>query len=201
MIRAALFDIGNVILPFDFAPAMSRLRARSGRAVPAAWEEVERIKLAYEEGAMSRRDFLAKLRAEIDFDGTDKELVAIWSDVFASNPPMDAFIERLHAGGTPLYLLSNTSDIHVETFARFPVFSRFAGAIYSHEERMMKPDAEMFQRAIRKFHIVPAETLYIDDLAPNVDAARNLGFIALSYDYRDHEAFETEVAKWLEQRG
>jgi len=195
VIRAALFDIGNVILPFDFSPALARLRARSGRDTPAGWNEIERVKLAYEGGLMKRADFLASLRRELSFRGSDEELVEIWSDVFAPNLPMDALIDQLHASGLRLYLLSNTSDIHVDTFvSRFPIFARFAGAVYSHEERLMKPDLEMFRRAIDRFRLHPAETLYVDDLAPNVEAATALGFVARQYDYRRHEEFARELA-------
>ncbi len=200
MIRAALFDIGNVIVPFDFSPAMVRLGERGRQDSPAGWAGLERIKLAYEGGRIDRAAFLNALRAEVAFTGPDEELVAIWSDVFAPNPPMDALIEQLHAEGLLLFLLSNTSDIHVDTFtSRFPIFGRFAGAIYSHEERLMKPDPEMFRRAIERFGLIPAETIYVDDLAPNIEAAAALGFVALQYDARNHAAFEREFRALLRQ--
>ncbi|OAI43409.1 hypothetical protein AYO41_01975 [Verrucomicrobia bacterium SCGC AG-212-E04] len=194
MIRAALFDIGNVILPFDFAPALARLRARSRLCEPAAWQEIDALKLAYEGGRIVRADFIAGVRHHVGFDGSDDEFVKIWTDIFAPNPRMDALIDRLHGGGLPLYLLSNTSDIHVEAFqTRYPIFGRFSGAVYSHEERLLKPDAEIFRRAIDRFSLSPAETIYIDDLAPNVEAAAALGFIALQYDFGRHDVFERQL--------
>ena len=194
MIRAALFDIGNVILPFDFGPALVRLRARSRVHEPAAWQKMEALKFAYEGGQMDRAAFIAGVRHHVGFAGSDDEFVAIWTDIFAANPPMDALIERLQAGGLLLYLLSNTSDIHVDAFrSRYPIFRRFAGAVYSHEERLLKPDVEIFRRAIDRFALQPDETIYIDDLPPNVDAAAGLGFISLPYDYRAHNAFERDL--------
>lgn len=194
MIRAALFDIGNVILPFDFAPALARLRARSRIHDPAAWQKLDALKYALEGGQIDRAAFITGVRHQVGFAGSDDEFVVIWSDIFSANPRMDALIERLHGSGLPLYLLSNTSDIHVDAFrARYPVFGRFAGAVYSHEERLMKPDVEIFRRAIERFALQPEETIYVDDLPPNVAAAAALGFVALPYDHRAHAAFECDL--------
>ena len=194
MIRAFLFDIGNVLLPFDFAPALARLRARSRATDEAAWERLASHRLGYESGGMDRAKFLAAVREEIGFVGDDAELTEIWGDIFTSNPPMDALVARLAAAGWPLWLLSNTCDLHVEAFmAKHRVFRHFRGAVYSHEERMMKPDAEIFRRAIRRFGLVPAETVYVDDLAPNVAAAAELGFAALEYDQARHGEFEARL--------
>ena len=198
MIRAALFDIGNVILPFDFAPARARLRAGSRVHEPAAWQQIDALKHDYEGGQMDRAAFIAGVRHQVGFAGSDDDFVAIWADIFAANPPMDGLIERLHSGGLPLYLLSNTSDIHVDAFrSRYPIFERFVGAVYSHEERLLKPDAEIFRRAIDRFSLSPDETIYIDDLSPNVQAAAALGFIALPYDYRAHQDFERDLMNRL----
>ncbi len=194
MIRAALFDIGNVILPFDFAPALARLRARSRIHEPTAWQKVDALKFAYEGGQMERAAFIAAVRHHLGFAGSDNDFVTIWTDIFSPNPPMDALIERLYDRGLRLYLLSNTSDIHVDAFrSRYPIFERFGGAVYSHEERLMKPDAEIFRRAIDRFSLQPDETIYLDDLQPNVDAAAGLGFISLPYNHRSHEAFERDL--------
>jgi FMN phosphatase YigB (HAD superfamily) len=197
MISAALFDIGNVILPFDFSLAEAKIRARSRARDPASWVAFDALKNDYEGGRMRREEFLAAVRQQVGFAGTDGEFISIWEDIFVPNSPMDAIIERLHRDGLPLYLLSNTNDIHVDFFrARYPVFGNFAGAVYSHEERVMKPDPEIFQRAIKRYSLIPAETIYIDDLAPNIETAAALGFLALSYDYRAHHDFEKRL--WAE---
>ena len=194
MITGFLFDIGNVLLPFDFAPALARLLARSSVREEAAWERLAGHRSAYEGGGMDRAGFLAAARGEIGFAGEDAELVEIWGDIFTPNPPMDALVARLAGVGYGLWLLSNTCDLHVEAFtARHGVFRHFRGAVYSHEERVMKPDAEIFRRAVARFGFTPAETVYVDDLAPNVAAAAALGFVALEYDRARHGEFEARL--------
>lgn len=188
MLSAVLFDIGNVILPFDFAPAHQKLRAHCRVSDPAAWKKFEALKLSYEAGAVDRAGFIGGARHHLGFAGTEADFCAIWADIFTPNPAMDAYITAQAEAGLPLYLLSNTNDIHVEFFtAHFPIFGRFHGAVYSHEEKLFKPDPAIFQVAIQRFGLDPATTLYLDDLAPNIESARALGFQTLLYDWRRHE--------------
>ena len=99
---------------------------------------------------------------------------------------MTHLVGKLHAR-YPLYLLSNTSDIHADYFeAKYPVFQRFSGAVYSHLAGCVKPGRPIFEIAIRQFDVEPGETVFIDDLAPNVAAAREMGFHALQYDHTQH---------------
>lgn len=188
MVSAILFDIGNVILPFDLGPAVQQLRAHSRVSDPAAWKKFDALKISYESGGLDRAGFLAAVRHHVGFAGEDAELIRLWTEIFTPNPAMDSFIAQQAAAGMPMFLLSNTNDLHVEHFtARYPVFGHFRGAVYSHEERLFKPDPAIFRVAIERFGLDPAATLYLDDLAPNIEAARALGFQTLLYDWRRHE--------------
>jgi hypothetical protein len=81
------------------------------------------------------------------------------------------------AATAPLYLLSNTNDMHVEALLRdFEVFAHFSGATYSHEARASKPHKRIYEIACERHGLVPAETLFVDDLAANISAAVDLGF-------------------------
>lgn len=193
-IRAMLFDIGNVILRFDFAIAIRRIAVHCERSdsveVLAA---IERIKSGYEEGQIDRASFLRGAFDALRYRGEEDEFVAAWEDIFEPNPPMLALIERLH-GRLPLYLLSNTSDIHLEYVLRsYPIFARFTGGVYSHLARAMKPAAAIYQTAIRDLGLEPASTFFIDDLLPNIEAARALGFHAHHYHHDQHELLLAEL--------
>ena len=71
----------------------------------------------------------------------------------------------------------------------YRIFDAFAGGIYSHEAKSMKPDQPMYQQAIERFGLVPEETLYIDDLPANIETGNSLGFKSHQYDLNDHQAF------------
>ena len=55
--------------------------------------------------------------------------------------------------------------------------------------RAAKPNEDIFEIAIDRTGITPAETVYIDDLAANCDTGRRLGFRTHEYDPSNHEAF------------
>lgn len=186
MIKSFIFDIGNVLLPFDFSIAMRRLEPRCGTPLEEALKISKPVQHALEMGEISRADFLRQITELIRFTGTEEEFSGIWQDIFTENTAMSELVQSLN-GRYPLYLLSNTNDIHVEFFTRvYPVFRHFSGAVYSHEEKCMKPGREIFEVAMQKFGITPAETVFIDDLPANVQTARELGFTAIQYDFTRH---------------
>ena len=194
MIRSFIFDIGNVLIPFDFNRALRRIAPRCAMPPdgfsPHAKELVER----YEGGQISRAEFLAQAATLLEYKGSEAEFVAAWEDIFEENGAMTRVVAGLH-GRYPLYLLSNTSDIHAHYFeAKYPVFQYFSGAVYSYLAGCMKPGRRIFEIAMRQFGVDPGETVYIDDLAPNVATAREIGFHAFQYDHTRHELVVEELA-------
>ena len=196
MISAFLFDIGNVLLRFDFALALKKLAAESEVHDPAAvLGRIERVKEAYEDGSIGRAEFLRGTREVLGYRGSDAGFIAAWEDIFEPNAPMLALVERLH-GRFPLYLLSNTSDIHRDyVFRRYPVFARFAAGTYSYAARASKPGAEIYRQAIQAHGLEPRRTFFIDDLLPNIETARALGFRAHHYHHERHAGLEKELAE------
>lgn len=194
MIRAFLFDIGNVLLKFDFSVAMKKTLALSDVHDPIeATAQIDRIKLGYEDGQIDRAAFLRGVFDVLRYRGTEAEFVAAWEDIFVPNEPMIALVERLH-GRFPLYLLSNTSDIHRDyIFRRYGFFGRFTAGTYSYEAKASKPGREIYEIAQRQLGLDPASTFFIDDLLPNIETARSLGFHAHHYHYDQHDALLSAV--------
>jgi len=195
MITAFLFDIGNVLLRFDFSLALKRLGAESEVHDPAeVLARIDRVKVMYEDGQIDRAAFLRGVFDVLRYRGTEAAFIAAWEEIFEPNEPMIALVERLH-GRFPLYLLSNTSDIHRDyVFRRYPVFSRFTDGTYSYAVRASKPGPEIYQHAIRTHGLDPAGTFFIDDLLPNIETARSLGFRAHHYHHDRHGELEKELA-------
>jgi 2-haloacid dehalogenase len=85
-------------------------------------------------------------------------------------------LAELRARQVPLYALSNWS---AETFPlslkRFEFLHWFQGILLSGEVRLLKPDPRIFELFFETHKVDPADTVYIDDLKPNVDAATALG--------------------------
>lgn len=101
-------------------------------------------------------------------------------------------LEELHAQGVRLYALTNWSQ---ETFPialqRYAFLQRFAGILVSGHERLVKPDAAIFELLLSRYAIDPARAVFIDDAPRNVHAAAALGLHALQF--RDAAALRAEL--------
>lgn len=188
MIKAVIFDIGNVLLRFDFSTAIRRIESQCDGLHSGVLEQIEPLKAAYESGHIGRAEFQKRVQQHIGFGGTEEEFVCAWQEIFTENAPMSDVVRALH-GRLPLYLLSNTSDIHMEyILAQFPLFRLFDDGVYSYLAKCSKPERSIYEVAIRQFGIVPESTVFIDDLLPNIKTAEALGFQALHYDWQNHDA-------------
>ena len=182
-----LFDIGNVLLRFDFSICLKALAARSVIDDSlATFARFDQVKAAYEDGQFDRAAFLRAVFDVLNYSGTESEFIAAWENIFEPNEPVIALVEQLHPR-YPLYLLSNTNDIHLESFSRrYPVFRRFSGGTFSHAVHASKPSRAIYEIACRDLALEPASTFFIDDLLPNIETARALGFQTHHYHHERH---------------
>ena len=96
--------------------------------------------------------------------------------------PTVAILEELRGAGVRLYALSNWS---AETFPvarpRYPFLDWFDGIVISGEEKVAKPDPEIFQHLLDRYGLDPATTVFIDDSEANVRAAAAKGITSIRF--------------------
>ncbi|MDF1739393.1 MAG: HAD family phosphatase [Verrucomicrobiales bacterium] len=195
MPKAFLFDVGNVIISFDFTITAQKLAPQCDVSPEEAFRRVALLTDRLESGHITAEEFIETAIERIGYKGSPLELRTAFEDIFTLNLPMVDFIESLHREQIPLHLLSNTNAIHVPFFEKtYPVFKCFSGRIYSHEVGCMKPSPEIYRIAIETLSLDPEETIYIDDLEANCAAGREAGLQTIRYDREAHEAFLSEVA-------
>jgi len=196
MIRAFLFDVGNVLLRFDFSKALRTLAALSDVTDEIeALGLIDQLKAGYEDGQIARPEFLRGAFDVLRYTGTEAAFIAAWEDIFEPNEPMAALVEKL-GPRFPLYLLSNTNDIHREYFLkRWSFFRHFRGGTYSDVARFSKPGREIYQIACRDHSLEPRTTFFIDDLLPNIETARSLAFQAHHYHHERHDELLKAIAE------
>jgi putative hydrolase of the HAD superfamily len=186
MIDSVIFDIGNVLLRFDFGLAIRRIAPHCKLAPAGIGEALEPMKNDLESGRIGGDVFLNEVSKRIGFSAPLGELRAAWQEIFE---PIELTHQLVHQwrGKKGLFLLSNTNDLHAEYFLnKYPVFGAFENAVYSHEAGVMKPDPGIYTHAIGKFGVDPSRTLFIDDLEPNIGAARAAGFHVHHYSEAGH---------------
>jgi glucose-1-phosphatase len=194
-IEALIFDIGNVLVPFDWRPFRNRLQAGCSNLTPDVEKEFRELIVRFDVGEMGGEMFSRLAIRMIGFQGDEREFTSIWNGIFGSNPRMERSILALK-DRFPLFLLSNTSDLHLAYLMQnYTVLQHFADGVFSFRARCAKPDRKIFETAIQQFGLQPEHTIYVDDLAPNVRSALDIGLKAIRYDLTDHAEFERRLAE------
>jgi putative hydrolase of the HAD superfamily len=194
-IEALIFDIGNVLVRFDWQIFHGQLKSGCPNFKVNLEREFTKLMVGLEIGEMSGESFARAAVRLIEYQGDEQQFVTIWNGIFTSNPPMERTVLGLKKR-FPLFLLSNTSDLHLDYLKlNFKVLQHFVDGVYSFRARCAKPGREIYETAIRQFGLKPEKTIYIDDLPANVRAASELGFKAILYDLTKHAEFETRLAE------
>jgi FMN phosphatase YigB (HAD superfamily) len=194
-IEALVFDIGNVLVLFDWQIFHARIRADCPNLPTEAEKQFRELAIRVEIGEITGEMFTEQAVRAIGFPGDQRTFLSIWNEIFSLNVPMERTVMALKER-FPLFLLSNTSELHLTYLTQnWDVFRHFQDGVYSFRARCAKPDRRIFETAIKQFGLKPENTVYIDDLAPNVDAASSLGFAAIRYDLAKHADFEKRLAE------
>lgn len=193
-IKAFLFDIGNVLVRFDHSRAVARLQAQSECSAAEIRAVVDGLIAPLESGRLSSEDFLAQAVSGSRFQGSAEAFRDIYCDIFESHELMWKLVDQL-AAQFPLYLFSNTSEIHLAFVReRYPVFGKFTDGVFSMRVGAMKPEQKIYDAAIELMGVEPESVFYIDDLVPNTAEGTRVGFHSHTYDWRQHDALLTDIA-------
>jgi len=109
-------------------------------------------------------------------------------------PGTVAILEELREAGFPLMALSNwAADTFASVRGDYPFLAHFEHIVLSGEERVIKPDPEIFRRLLKRIGRRAEECLFIDDVAANVAAAQSLGFDVIQF--RTPEQLRQELVR------
>ena len=188
-IEVILFDLGNVILPFNhfqIAEKLSRFSEsndfQASSKVFADLFDFENGSVnLYESGKVSSEEFFESLKRRFQLSISFEEFIPIWNEIFTENEEVSGIIRSLK-GKKRLGLLSNTNPLHFDyVLSMFPVLRAFDRWILSHEVGFKKPAREIFQAAIDWAGVEPEQILFIDDMKGHVEAAISLGMRGIQF--------------------
>ncbi len=174
-----VFDLGKVLLDFDYSIATRRIAAQATKPAVEVHEFLSQSPLLYryETGPMTRQEFFEEVRQFSGYRGSLAEFGAFFADIFSEMPPMIALHAELRRRGIPTFIFSNTNDLAIEHIRRnFSFFANFDGYILSYEVGSMKPDARIYEALEAMTGKRGAEILYLDDRPENVDAGAARGW-------------------------
>jgi glucose-1-phosphatase len=180
-IEAILFDLGKVVVDFNFERGMERLTGNCG--LPP--EEFRRVVFdkawirPYERGEISTEAYhrylceAGQLRMELT------EFNESWSSVFLPGLLIPEALLADLSRRYPLILVSNTNESHVDYIARnYNVFPYFEMKIFSHVVGSLKPDRKIYEAAIAASGKPPEALFFTDDREENIRGAEGFGIRA-----------------------
>jgi putative hydrolase of the HAD superfamily len=190
MIGLFVFDLGNVILPFEHRQIAVKLHEVSRIQNRFTHDDLFRFLFdrnrgfvnPYEEGRISSLDFFAKLRERYKLELEFEEFKDIWNNIFEEDPEVNAIITHLKNKDYPVFLLSNTNQLHFSYVKeRYPIVHCLDEWILSYEVGARKPKKKIFDAVFKKTDVARDETLYIDDIKVYVEAAKTYSLQSMHF--------------------
>ena len=186
--RVLIFDFGNVVGYFDYLRACERFARGLAMTAPAFRDLIEergfpRLLAEFESGRIAPEVFASRVMEMSGIRLSYDEFVRGWEDIFWPNEAVAHLIGSLKSSGYAIYLGSNTNVLHATHYRR-----QFAGTldlldgfVLSHEVGHLKPAREFFDACVKAAGVPASSCIFIDDLAENVEGARQAGLVAVHY--------------------
>lgn len=177
MIRNVIFDLGNVLL--NFKPEIFLLKyTKDEQYIHNFISKVIRNKIWFnlDRGTISlekaKEEFIKKYPEDNSFLITFFEH---WIEMLTPIKENVKILYDLKANGYNTYILSNFIEEAFEIIKkRYKFFSLFDGQIISGQEKVIKPELEIYQKLIDKYKLIPEECVFIDDIRSFLFRARKL---------------------------
>jgi putative hydrolase of the HAD superfamily len=192
-IKAVVFDFGGVIIDLYQEKTSQRLNEFIPKEKKS---ELMSLALEIELGKISREDFLIGVQGLSEKEVSKEEVEAIWNLMLCEIKDEKVQFLKSLKKNYEVYLLSNTNIVHKIFFDKIclkafgeSMETFFDKTFYSHELKMRKPDAEIFEYILSQINHDPSEVLFIDDLSENTDSALKLGMQA--HQFEKNSSFES----------
>ncbi len=188
-IEAVVFDMGGVLLDWDprhlyrpvFADDLAMERFLDELDL-LAWNVAN-----HDSGARPLADSVAEMARHHPEYASE---LALWAERYTEmvSGPVPGALEllaELH-GRVPLYLLSNVPREPIASLRQqWPFFAWFDGQVTSSDEGLLKPDPRLFEVLLERYGLAAGATVFVDDMAPNIEAAAALGLRAIQFRSAD----------------
>ena len=179
---AVVFDLGKVLLDFNYGRAAENLSRHSRLDAVAIRKLIDQSPLLhrYETGLMRTEHFILEIRTQIGFTGSDELFSKLFADIFTPIEPMIELHTALQKKGFKTVIFSNTNELAIRHVREmYPFFNTFHDHILSYEHGSMKPHARLYEVVEEKTGASAGELIYIDDRPENIDSALNRGWQAI----------------------
>jgi putative hydrolase of the HAD superfamily len=188
MIKAVIFDFGNVICSFDnrtFIRKISEYSPYTEEKLFSLIYEMGSIVELYETGDIGSSEFYERMKGFCKLDMEMEDFKGAFTSIFTPIPETIDLIKRLKER-YKLALLSNTNEWdHEHAIKEVEIYPLFDAVTTSYEVGVKKPDERIYINCLEKLGLEPEKCIYIDDIKAYADKASELGMEG--HQYLDHE--------------
>ena len=198
MIKNIVFDMGNVIIDFNPKEIVNNYTKNNEDKkilldivfYGQEWLDLDR-------GTLELPDAIKQIREKlpINLKDTGEKILKTWTEYISEDDKMKNLMKDLKKKGYNTYILSNAPYNMFKYLSNSEIPRLVDGMIISCEEKVSKPEEEIYNRLFTKFNIKPEESFFIDDREPNIEASRKLGMAGHVYDMNNIEALILDLKK------
>ncbi len=184
-IKTIIFDLGGVVLDIDPQLSINEFKklGLKNEMIFKNSEFINNVIRKFEKGILTPRVFRDKFREYTGLDITDQQLDDAWNALLYDIPAERIKILEEVKKNYRILLYSNSNEIHYDLYVRdlqlrfgYTEFDDlFDKSYFSFDLHLSKPDPDGFEYIIYQNDLIPQETLFIDDLIPNIETAYSLG--------------------------
>jgi len=186
-IKNIIFDLGNVIIDIHYNRTLDAFRNLGFNEFEKAYSLFKQSDLftLLETGKIPGEEFCNSLRSNGIEISSNEDIKNAWSMMLGELTAENYELLKSVRKNYKTFLLSNTNEIHIDCFTKgiIKAFGKnvlpemFDKIYYSHTVRLRKPNVEIYEYVIKDAGLVPEETIFIDDLLENIEAARETGLL------------------------
>ena len=186
-IRNVIFDYGNV-LSYSQQPSDVESMAKVAGVPPARFQELYwKFRMPYDRADTDGEAYWQTVAGEEGLQFSKRqieELTEIDTQGWArQNKHTALWVKKLNEAGLRLGLLSNMpSDLRKYVGSTCEWVPHFHHLTFSCDVRLVKPDAAIYESCLKSLNARAEETLFLDDLAPNIEAAAKVGIHGVIFD-------------------
>lgn len=184
IIKAVVFDLGNVLIPFDYSIAVRRLNeieGNLGEVFLSFYKKNYELHRSFERGDLSKEKFISKMLDALHNKIDEETFCIIYSEIFTVNENVASLLPQLKQN-YKLVLLSNTNAIHKKYgWEQYEFIKYFDKLILSHEVNAVKPEEKIYKVVAAFTGLQPEEHIFIDDVLEYVNGARKLDWDGIQF--------------------
>lgn len=193
MYKNIIFDIGNVLLSFN--PRKYLEEKGLEEKVEHIYKEVFQSKewLDLDRGTLTEKEAIEiYISRNKDYEDYIRSVFDGWYNILTPIEDTIEILKTLKNNGYNLYYLSNFHHLAFEhVIKKYDFFNLFDGGVVSYEEKLIKPEKEIYDALINRYNLDPKESIFVDDTKINIEGSEKLDIKGILFE--DPSKFKNDL--------